>query len=84
VGNCLDFQENLESGIYQERPFFYVKAGMILIGSKGIQEDPGIFSLHLTVRNAGSFCLWEKGRQGCSVLKHAKVKFVRGRGRGLQ
>jgi hypothetical protein len=49
-------------GIYPERPIFHVKIGMILIGSKGIQGDPGLFSLHFTGRNAGSFCVW--GREG--------------------
>jgi hypothetical protein len=46
--------------IYSERPIFYVKIGMILIGSKRIQEDPGLFSLHFTSRDTGSLFLWER------------------------
>jgi hypothetical protein len=52
----------MECGIYPEKPFFYVKTGMILIGSKRIRGDPGLFSLHFTGRNAGSLCVW--GREG--------------------
>jgi hypothetical protein len=33
---------------------------MILIGSKRIQEDPGLFSLRFTGRDTGSLCLWER------------------------
>jgi hypothetical protein len=48
---------SMEGGIYPERPISYVKIGMILIGSKRIQEDPGIFSLRFTRRDTGSLCL---------------------------
>ena len=47
-------------GIYPERPISYVKIGMILIGLKRIQEDPGLFSLRFTGKDTGSLCLWEK------------------------
>ena len=57
--NALVHQKNMERGIYPERPIFYVKIGMILIGPKRIQEDPGLFSLHFTGRDMGSLCLWE-------------------------
>ena len=58
--NGLGYQRNRERGIYPERPFFYAKIGMILIGSKRIQEDPGLFSLPLTGEDTGSLCLWER------------------------
>ena len=67
----------MENGIYPERPISYVKIGMILIGLNRIQEDPGIFSLHFTGRDTGSWCLWErvcgKGMDGVVefFLKHS-------------
>ena len=36
---------SMEYGIYPERPISHAKIGMILIGSKRIQENPGISSL---------------------------------------
>jgi len=53
---------SMECGIYPERPISHVKIGMILIGSKRIQEDPGIFSLRFTGRDTGSLYVW--GRDG--------------------
>ena len=47
-----------EGGIYPERPISYVKIGMILIGSKRIQEDPELSLLRFTGRDKGSFCVW--------------------------
>ena len=38
----------MECGIYPEGSFFHVKIGMILIGSKRIQEDPELPSLRFT------------------------------------
>jgi hypothetical protein len=49
----------MECDIYQERSISYVKIEMILIGSKRIQEDPGIFSLRFTGRNASLFVYGE-------------------------
>jgi len=50
----------MERGIYPERPFFYVKTGMIPISSKRIQEDPGLFLLHFIGWDLGSLCLCER------------------------
>jgi hypothetical protein len=45
----------MERGIHPERPISYVKVGMILIGSKRIQEDPGLFSLRFTGRDTSLY-----------------------------
>jgi hypothetical protein len=63
VGNGLGFQENMEYGIYPERPISYVKIGIILIASKRIQEDPGLFSLRFTGRDTGLY-VYGKGKAG--------------------
>ena len=58
----------MECGIYPERPFFYVKIGMILIGSKRIQEDPELFSLHFTGWwDTASLGSWGEGMGGVAV-----------------
>jgi len=59
----LGLQENLEYGIYPERPISDIKIGMILIGSKRFQEDPGLFSIRFTGGIRG-FVLMGKERQG--------------------
>ncbi len=66
MGNGLSIQGNLKSGIYPERSIFYVEIGMILIGSKRIREDPGLFLLHFTGRDTGSFGSW--GKEGKAVV----------------
>ena len=44
----------MERGIYPERLISHVKIGMILIGSKPKQEDPGLFLIRFMPSDPGS------------------------------
>jgi len=63
-GNGLNFHGNLEVGIYPESPISDVKTGIILIGSKRIQEGPELFSLHFRSWDTEFLGSWERDGWG--------------------